>query len=199
MLLVPTSLRVAEFFSSRFSHLHIVSYKICLYISLPYADLGTSTYILSSLSFLSHPTHFHPFDMIILQEFGTITRHKNFLSCVFIHSPTPKIIGPSISLSTAFSLPSLKTYFAVLPSSTYLFTAGVEVVYFDLITLKHTPQSVGLLWTRDRPIAETSTCQHKHSQETNIHAPVGFEPATPASARPQTHALDRAATGIGFP
>jgi hypothetical protein len=28
--------------------------------------------------------------------------------------------------------------------------------------------------------------------------PVGFEPTIPESARPQTHALDRAATGIGF-
>jgi hypothetical protein len=27
--------------------------------------------------------------------------------------------------------------------------------------------------------------------------PVGFEPAIPASARPLTYALDRAATGIG--
>jgi hypothetical protein len=27
--------------------------------------------------------------------------------------------------------------------------------------------------------------------------PAGFEPAIPASERPQTHALDRAATGIG--
>jgi hypothetical protein len=34
--------------------------------------------------------------------------------------------------------------------------------------------------------------------KTNIHAPVGFEPAIPASAGPQTYALDRAATGIGF-
>jgi hypothetical protein len=43
------------------------------------------------------------------------------------------------------------------PSLFYLFTAGVEVVYLHLITLRHTPQSVGLLWTRDRPVAETST------------------------------------------
>jgi hypothetical protein len=28
--------------------------------------------------------------------------------------------------------------------------------------------------------------------------PVGFEPIIPASERPQTRALDRAATGIGF-
>jgi hypothetical protein len=46
--------------------------------------------------------------------------------------------------------------FAVLPSSAYLFTAGVEGFYFHLITLRHTPQSVGLLWRRDRPVAETS-------------------------------------------
>jgi hypothetical protein len=57
------------------------------------------------------------------------------------------------------------------PSLFYLLTAGVEVVYFHLITLRRTPQSVGLLWTRDRPVAETSTWQHKDSQETNIHAP----------------------------
>jgi len=28
-------------------------------------------------------------------------------------------------------------------------------------------------------------------------SPAGFEPAIPASERPKTHALDRAATGIG--
>jgi hypothetical protein len=48
--------------------------------------------------------------------------------------------------------------FVVLPSSTYLFTVGVEgFYYFHLITLRHTSQSVGLLWARDRPVAETST------------------------------------------
>jgi hypothetical protein len=26
-----------------------------------------------------------------------------------------------------------------------------------MITLRHTPQSVGLVWMRDRPVAETST------------------------------------------
>jgi hypothetical protein len=43
------------------------------------------------------------------------------------------------------------------PYLIYLLTVGVEVVYYHLITLRHTPQSVGLLWTRDRPVAETST------------------------------------------
>jgi hypothetical protein len=36
----------------------------------------------------------------------------------------------------------------------------------------------------------------QHSQQTSM-PPVGFEPTFPASERPQTHALDRAATGIG--
>jgi hypothetical protein len=43
------------------------------------------------------------------------------------------------------------------PSLFCLRTAGVEVVCVHVITLRHTPQSVGLLWTRDRPVAETST------------------------------------------
>jgi hypothetical protein len=36
----------------------------------------------------------------------------------------------------------------------------------------------------------------QHSQETDILAPAGFEPEVPGSERPQTHALDRAATAI---
>jgi hypothetical protein len=60
------------------------------------------------------------------------------------------------------------------PSLFYLLTVGVEVVYFHLITLRHTPHLVGLLWTRDRPVAENSTWQHKHSQETNIHTSGGI-------------------------
>jgi hypothetical protein len=39
----------------------------------------------------------------------------------------------------------------------------------------------------------------QHSQKTDIHTPVGFEPAIQASERPQIHASDYAATGIGMP
>jgi hypothetical protein len=35
------------------------------------------------------------------------------------------------------------------------------------------------------------------THKTNIHAPAGFEPATPTNDRPQTHAFDRSAPGIG--
>ena len=60
-----------------------------------------------------------------------------------------------------------------------------------------TPHSVGLLWTNEKPVAETSTWQHMtHKRQTSI-PPAGFEPAIAVSERLQTHALDRAATGIG--
>jgi len=69
------------------------------------------------------------------------------------------------------------------------------------ITKSHsdTPNSAGLLRTSDQPDAETSAWK-KH----NIHKrqtskfPVWFEPATPASERPQTYALESADTGICY-
>ena len=36
------------------------------------------------------------------------------------------------------------------------------------------------------------------THNTHIHAPPGFDHAIPASERPQTHALDRAVSGIGL-
>jgi hypothetical protein len=61
-----------------------------------------------------------------------------------------------------------------------------------------TPHWVGLLWTSDQPDAETSTLQHTTlTRGRHPYPPKGFEPATPASERPQTHALDRVVTGIG--
>jgi hypothetical protein len=51
------------------------------------------------------------------------------------------------------------TLFLVLPS---LPTCSQHASRVFVISFDHTPQSVGLLWTRDRPMAETSTWQHKH-------------------------------------
>jgi hypothetical protein len=44
-----------------------------------------------------------------------------------------------------------------------------------------------------RPLPDNT----QHSQQTNIHAPVGFDPTISAGERPKTYALDRAATGTG--
>jgi hypothetical protein len=90
--------------------------------------------------------------------------------------------------------------FVVLPSSTY--TVGAEIfsfLWFLLITFTYTPQSVGLLWTMDRPLAEISTWQrtNTYKRQTSM-PPLGFETTIPASARPQSYAWDRVATGIGI-
>jgi hypothetical protein len=90
--------------------------------------------------------------------------------------------------------------FLLSPSLSYVpVHSRCRGVWFHFITLNYTPQSVGLLWTRDRPVAETSTWQHKHCTRQTSMSPVGFEATIPASARPQTYAKDRATTGIGFP
>jgi hypothetical protein len=54
--------------------------------------------------------------------------------------------------------------------------------------MTHT-QSVGLLWTADRPVTETSTSQHT-ALTTDRHP---FEPAIPTNERPHTHTLELAA------
>jgi len=62
-----------------------------------------------------------------------------------------------------------------------------------------TPHSIGLLWKSNQPDAETSTWQKHNTQKRQTSTPLaGFELAIPGSYWPQTHALDRAATGIGL-
>jgi hypothetical protein len=60
-----------------------------------------------------------------------------------------------------------------------------------------TSHLVGLLWKSDQPDADNSSWQHT-TLTTGIDDPVGFEPTISASERPQTHASDRAGTGIGY-
>ena len=73
---------------------------------------------------------------------------------------------------------------------------GLGLLIVD-VTRSHsdTPHSAGLLWSSDRPVAETT---HNIRNRQTFIPPTGFEPAIPASQRPQNHAIDRAATGIGF-
>jgi len=64
------------------------------------------------------------------------------------------------------------------------------------ITHNDASQSVGLLWTSDQLVAETSTWQHTTLTTDKHPCPtVGFEPTVSAGERPQTYVLDRAATG----
>jgi hypothetical protein len=59
-------------------------------------------------------------------------------------------------------------------------------------TVGRTPLDEGS--ARRRDLYLTTQTLYKRQIST---PPVGFEPTIPASARPQTHALDRATTGIG--
>jgi len=59
-----------------------------------------------------------------------------------------------------------------------------------------TPHSIGIFWTSEQPVTETSTRQHTTEQQ-NILPPAEFNPTTPASEWLQTQTYDRAATGIG--
>ena len=65
-------------------------------------------------------------------------------------------------------------------------------------THNDTPQSVGLLWTIDQLVAETSTytTHNTHNRQTST-PPVGFELTVSAGEQPQAYALDREATGTG--
>jgi hypothetical protein len=52
---------------------------------------------------------------------------------------------------------------------------------FCMIVFRHT---VGILWTSDQPVSETSTCTGQHNietQETNIHALSGIRTRDPSN------------------
>jgi hypothetical protein len=75
---------------------------------------------------------------------------------------------------------------------------GQGLLIFD-VSRSHSDRSnrLGLFWTSNRPEAETSTSAHNTYKRQASIPPSGFKLAIPASERPQTHALDCAATGIG--
>jgi len=60
-----------------------------------------------------------------------------------------------------------------------------------------TAQSVGLLWTSDQRRRDLYlTTHYTHKTQTTM-SPAAFEPAIPASERPQIHKFDRLATDVG--
>jgi hypothetical protein len=60
-----------------------------------------------------------------------------------------------------------------------------------------TSHSVGLRWTSGRPLQRPILTTHNHHKRRTSMTPTGFEPKILTSERPQTQALDRAATRIG--
>ena len=85
-------------------------------------------------------------------------------------------------------------FLSFLVSLLYLLVVGLEgYCYTWSLLIKYT-QSVGLIWTRDRSVAETSTWQH--TTFTRDRQPCLRRNSN--LQRPQTHALDRVATGTSF-
>ena len=108
---------------------------------------------------------------------------------ILIKSPQcPKCFGESpqssVSLHTniwnLLKYNTLQFFFSMALTTQSRAMASSFLRFFE-ITHSDTLQSVGLLWTSDQPVSETSTWQH--SQQTNIHTP----------GRIRTHKLSRRA------
>jgi len=74
----------------------------------------------------------------------------------------------------------------------------IHEVYRSYITPHHSRYDCSgqMISSSQRPLPDNT----QYSQQTDRHTcpPVAFEPTIPASERPQTYALDRAATGTGI-
>jgi hypothetical protein len=87
--------------------------------------------------------------------------------------------------------------FFYLGLSSFLRFSSNHSGFLDHIQLTH---KVGLLWTSDQPIVDASTYTGQHNietHETNISTLIGIRTRDPCK-RPQTYALDRAATEVGL-
>ena len=101
---------------------------------------------------------------------ATICRNRNrtfcYLQIVFVLADAPKHIQSTHHWG---SFIGVCLFFGATATSR---TRGLLI---HEVSRSHSdaPQSVGLLWTSDQLVAETSTWQHT-TQQTNIHAPGGI-------------------------
>jgi hypothetical protein len=125
------------------------------------------------------------------------------------HPPLPRIIESRLCYDVIFNLIcafiTLSTVAAVrfcvpFPPPGARAPSGARVSYYrgftitlSLTTLGRTP--LNELSSRRRDLYLTA--HNTHKRQTSM-PPAGFEPAIRASERPQTHASDRAAIGIGL-
>jgi hypothetical protein len=80
---------------------------------------------------------------------------------------------------------------AAIMTQQLLVCLSLFIITLRRTTLGRTPLDEWSARRRDLYLYST-----QHSQQTDFHNPAGFEPTIPTSERLQTHALDRAATGI---
>jgi hypothetical protein len=103
----------------------------------------------------------------------------------YFKADLPIILRRSGTSSTLF-LSFFLSFF--LSSNPYLFIAGVEdYCYIWSHSMTHT-HSIGSLWTRDRPVGETSTWQHTIFTRDRYRCPGGIRirnPRKPGAADPR--------------
>jgi len=75
-------------------------------------------------------------------------------------------IAHTVNLVLSFFL----SFFLCLTSSSYSMQVWGLLLNVIILSFTHT-HSVGLFWTRDQPVAETSTWQHTTFQETHSSSP----------------------------
>ena len=109
----------------------------------------------------------------------TSTRYSK---CRYFLSPSIIAIWPRTFSNRVWRslLMACRKYTYIQWCISYIKLSHIDWVWFLIhgvfyITHNDAPQSVGLLWTSDQFVAETSTWQHtQHSQQTDIHAPGGI-------------------------
>ena len=122
----------------------------------------------------------------------SIPRENTFLfttacvSSVRVTQPFPTVNGDSFRLRLNLHF-TMHLIFVLIAQQPHSVLGGLIVE----APRSHSPQSVELPWTRDRSVAERPNI---HNRQIAMIA-ARFEPATPASEGPQTHALDRTTTG----
>jgi hypothetical protein len=150
--------------------------------------------MLRSLSFLRHHLY-----MVCYSKAGEWTRKQQSLwpaTCA-TGFDTEFLLVKLMSLYDSFLCQIL--FYSALFLSTHCRCRGL-LLHLTTLTKTHTDtRSVGRLWTRDWPVAETSTWKHTtFSMNKTSMPPAGFKATIPVSGRVQTHALDSAKTGIGL-
>jgi hypothetical protein len=143
-------------------HLKLASYPQFHYEPISHV---ANTKILQLLSFLS------VYSQAAQANAGFLQRKLSTL----IISPFKRVNKSSVSAEQAQT--PTKLSFFLSPTSFYLTSLGVDGYFFMWSHTDTQPQSVGLLWTRDRPSQPHNT---QHSQQTNIHAPGGVRTRDPS-------------------
>ena len=107
-----------------------------------------------------------------------------------------RIVGSAYEGSLVWGVPWDQVLFVFLCDSPQWARSSSFTSFLDH-TQRRAPHSLGLLWTVDQLVAETSTWLHTTPTTDRLPYPrVGFEPTISAVELPQTYALDRAATEI---